>query len=70
MNKQVNDIIVKENFKQFILNGGLSNMNYWIDEDFNKQAESVVSKSILKSKVARLNKTLENLHLTDSQARL
>ena len=42
-------------------------MNYWIDEDFNKQAESVVSKSILKSKVARLNKTLENLHLTDSQ---
>jgi len=67
MDKFVNDIIVKENFKQFILNGGLSDMNYWMDEDFNKQAEGVVSKSILKTKVGRLNKTLENLHLDETQ---
>lgn len=65
MNNSLNEIIVKENLKQYIKGGGLI-MDYRMSEDFSKKAKSEVEKSIMENKLSRLKDVLKKLDVKDS----
>lgn len=64
MNRSFLKAIAKQKLKNFICGGGF-NMDYRMTEQFNKNAESVVEKSMLDEKVKKLKNTISNLKISD-----
>lgn len=67
MNRKNNDIIVRENLKQYIKGGGLI-LDYRMSEEFSNKAEEVVGKSMFESKLQKLKDVLKKLDIKNTDA--